>query len=582
VKKLFFAVLLCLSFNAMASSRPQTSLLAPVNVNSPQDTMTSYLKAMDEYSKAIEADDDDANAHLDRAARTFSVGHHPLTIRRKKAREAAIFLREILDRIVKIDVAHVPGLSNGENGPVLRWNVPNTEITILRHDEGVHKGEYLFSRETTDRLHEFYEKVAHLPYLPGAKGAGYKKPVLEKSIPGWAKETTLFFPNWKWIGLFIFIVLGLFIKALTKFGFSILRKLAEKSKTVLDEKLIDALNQPVSLVAAGGFWLFSIYLLDFSGSAFTFLTVVVQVIFTWGVIWAFYRLSDIVADQLDRLAKKADFPLDDQLVPILRRSLHIFVVIFGVLIGLQNLGVNVMSIIAGLGLGGLAFALAAKDTAANLFGSIMIFMDRPFRVGDWIVADSVEGTVEEIGFRSTRIRTFYNSIVSFPNSSLANASIDNMGLRRYRRIRTYLGLTYDTPPEKMEAFLEGVKQILRANKNIRQDYFHVVFNGYGAHSLDILLYCFLEVRDWSVELVEKQNIFLEILRLSKEVGVEFAFPTQTLHVDSFPEKQPRLNKKSYSDDELVAAARSFGPTGQKSKPAGLGIYRAPYQEGEGS
>src|SRR5690606_2130508 len=141
----------------------------------------------------------------------------------------------------------------------------------------------------------------------------------------------------------------------------------------------------------------------------------------------------------------------------------IFVVVVGALVGAQNLGIEVFSVLAGLGIGGLAVALAARDSLANFFGSIMIMVDRPFRVGHWIISKGEEGIVEDIGFRSTKIRTFYNSVVSIPNSELAIAPVDNMGLRRFRRVRTTIGVTYDTPPEKIEAFLEGIKNIIKAN-----------------------------------------------------------------------------------------------------------------------
>ena len=135
----------------------------------------------------------------------------------------------------------------------------------------------------------------------------------------------------------------------------------------------------------------------------------------------------------------------------------------GILIVLQNMGVNVFSLLAGLGLGGLAFALAAKDTAANLFGSIMILTDRPFKIGDWVKMDGVEGTVEEIGFRSTRVRTFYNSLITIPNATIANVQIDNLGVRQYRRTTATLGVTYDTSMEKMNQFVEGIRKIIEGN-----------------------------------------------------------------------------------------------------------------------
>ena len=147
---------------------------------------------------------------------------------------------------------------------------------------------------------------------------------------------------------------------------------------------------------------------------------------------------------------------DGQLVPLVKKALRVSVVVMGLLVMFQKLGVEVVSVLAVLGLGGLAFALAAKDTCANLFGSVIILLDRPFHIGDQVIIGKTEGSVKSIGFRSARIRTFYNSVISVPNSVLANANIDNMGRREYRRIKAFLGATYDTPPAKIEAFIDGI------------------------------------------------------------------------------------------------------------------------------
>jgi MscS family membrane protein len=164
----------------------------------------------------------------------------------------------------------------------------------------------------------------------------------------------------------------------------------------------------------------------------------------------------------------------------------------------------------------------------------MILFDRPFQVGDWIIVGVAEGTVEEIGFRSTRLRTFYNSVISIPNSELMNAKVDNMGRRQYRRLRTTLRLTYDTPPAKLKAFVDGIKEIILKHPQTRKDYFHVVFNDYGPSSLDVMLYMFFEVPDWTEELLAREQVLTDILTLAESIGVSFAFPTQTLHIESMP------------------------------------------------
>jgi MscS family membrane protein len=208
----------------------------------------------------------------------------------------------------------------------------------------------------------------------------------------------------------------------------------------------------------------------------------------------------------------------------------VFVVVIGIVFAADNLNIDVTSLLAGLGLGGLAFALAAKDLLGNFFGSVTVLLDRPFSIGDWVVIGDIEGTVEQVGFRSTRVRTFYNSLVTMPNSILTTTKIDNMGARRFRRMKQILSVTYDTSPEKIEAFCEGIRKIIQLHPYMRKDYYQVYFNEYGAASLNVLVYVFWATPDWSMELRERHRFLLDILRLAKQLDVEFAFPTQTLYL----------------------------------------------------
>ena len=177
-------------------------------------------------------------------------------------------------------------------------------------------------------------------------------------------------------------------------------------------------------------------------------------------------------------------------------------------------------------------SLAAKDTISNLFGSLTVLLDRPFLIGDWVVIDGkIEGIVEEVGLRSCRIRTFYNSLVTIPNGLLTNAQIDNYGMRSHRRFTTTLTVQYDTKPEKINEFCDGIKKIILNQENIYKDNFHVYFNNMSAYSLDILLYVFFTVPTWGDELQERHRLLNKILSYGNEIGVDFAFPTQTLHVN---------------------------------------------------
>ncbi len=258
-------------------------------------------------------------------------------------------------------------------------------------------------------------------------------------------------------------------------------------------------------------------------------------------VMAAFRVVDVITDVLGQKATATDTKIDDLLVPLLRRALKIFVFAIGLVYIADSLSIEILPLLTGLGIGGLAVAFAAKDTIENFFGSVAVIFDRPFEVGDWVVIGDVEGTVELLGFRSTRIRTFYNSQVTVPNASLVRATVDNYGRRKYRRYTTKLGVAYDTPPEKIDAFCEGIRELIRQHPYTRKDYYQVYFTGYAASSLEVMLYVFFETPDWSVELRERHRLLADILRLAHKLGVEFAYPTQTLHVKragESPAEQP--------------------------------------------
>lgn len=273
----------------------------------------------------------------------------------------------------------------------------------------------------------------------------------------------------------------------------------------------------------------------------------------------------IVGDYLFEKAEATETRLDDQLIPMIRQTANVFVVVVGTLFVLSNLDVNVGALIAGLGIGGIAVALAAQDSLRNLFGGIMILADRPFQVGDWIIIGDVEGTVEKVGFRSMRIRKFGSSLVTIPNARVTDTNIDNMGLRQYRRYDTTLHLPLDTPPEVVQAFCEGVRALLRANTLVRQDYYFCELERIGDSTLDVLLYCFFAAPDWNAELRAKHILNLDILRLANSLGVTLAAPASTVRLDGWlggtREKQPP------APTELAATINRFGTPGGAGQAA---------------
>ena len=337
---------------------------------------------------------------------------------------------------------------------------------------------------------------------------------------------------WKWLSLLLGLIINrFFIRHLLRLIISYIKRFTEKTKTVWDDLIFERL-EPSSRLALGClFWFLWIHLLNIQGSALTFFLFIIQVFLSFAIFISFYRMVDVVVKFLVKWMANRKFLFSQQMEATIKRLLKILVAVFGVFVTLQNLGVNVLSVMAGLGLGGLAFALAAKDMCSHFFGSIMIFLDQPFQVGDWVIVGDVEGNIEDVGFRSTRIRTFYDSVVTIPNGKLSGINIDNMGRRKVRRMKSFYSLTYNTTPQKIKDFIEGIKQIVKSHPHTDKDNFHVVFKDYKDSSLDVMLYCFFQVSDWGVELTSQQDVHLKILELAEKLNIDFAFPTRTVHIN---------------------------------------------------
>jgi MscS family membrane protein len=568
------AAILLLPVPFAAAQEADLSKMVTIKTDNPRDTMRTFLTAMGDYREGVKTDDKRKKKRIDDAVACLNLEGMTFVVRQEKGREAAILLKEVIDRVIYIDYDKIPEDTGVGENQLLRWRLRNTEIVIARVETGDRAGEYLFTSRTVEQAPSFYERYKELPYQDGASGAGYTEPWIDRNVPEWAQSKVVLFSNWQWIGLFLAILLGLVVKTVAQHIVRGAKKITARSKMEWDDQIIVSIERPIGLIGAAAFWFFAIYALRFQGMALGVLNVIVQVTFSVGIIWALYNLTEVLTQYLIALTSRTESELDDHLAPMIRKALKILVIVFGTLVTFQNLGVNVVSVLAGLSIGGAAIAFAAKDTCAKVFGSIMIIIDRPFSIGDWIIADGVEGSVEEIGFWSTRVRTFYDSQISVPNSAMANANIDNMGRRKYRRIKAFFDLTYDTSPEQMEAFLEGLKNIVEANPYTRKDYYHVCFTAYGASGLTVMLYTFLKVPDWAAELVERQNIYLEILRLAKDLDVEFAYPSQSLYVESMP-GQPK-EKDVLKSDDLKQFAAGFGPNGERSSPGGQGVFTPPH------
>lgn len=347
------------------------------------------------------------------------------------------------------------------------------------------------------------------------------------------KHTVLFIPNWKWLVLIGALILGVILRPLLQFVLKEVKLHNPWAKkfpnSFIAYLLRTEIERPAAWTMITLLWFAVGDAIDLTEKFQNYYEHLLKAFLAVHLIRLVYHAVDALSSVLADLAAKTETTMDDHLVPFASKILKALVVILGFLIVLQSFGLNVMSLLAGLGLGGLALALAAQDTAANLFGSVTILLDVPCKIGDWVKVKDVEGTVEEIGFRSTRIRTFYNSLITIPNATMAKETIDNMGARPARRIRQVLSLTYETSPEKIEEFCDRVRYHIKQDPKVIPDTVVVNFNNFAASSLDVLMNFHIQVFTGPEELQHQQKIFNDVLKIAAEMKVDFAYPTQTVY-----------------------------------------------------
>jgi len=311
-------------------------------------------------------------------------------------------------------------------------------------------------------------------------------------------------------------------------------KLAARTKTKLDDVLLTAAERPVGLLVYVIGILLAVHILNPPAEIFPLVAIadsagrIISILLT---IWFLWRLLEGLSAYFTARAQQTESAMDDQLVPFVGKTLKIFLVMTGLLVVAQNMGYSISGLLASLGIGGIAIAMAAKDTIANVFGSIMILVDRPFTIGDWVKTSEFEGVVEEIGFRSTKIRTFERTLVNVPNSALANMVIDNIDARSERRIKMRIGLTYSTTPSQMDAAIKGIEAIISNHPGVDQSYKLVKFDEFADSSLSIFLYFFSASKVWAEYLQVRQEVNMQIMELLESLELDFAFPSRTLYIE---------------------------------------------------
>ena len=322
--------------------------------------------------------------------------------------------------------------------------------------------------------------------------------------------------------------------------FNIFKKIAKRTKTDIDDKIIRVIISPAKyLFIVFGVWS-ALNILQVKGEISQHFVKSLLVI---AVFWTFHNAINAFKDEIYKFSAKFGKDLSKEIGNFFIKTIKVLIVILAVLSILQEWGINVSAFVASLGLGGLAIALAARDTVANLFGGLTILADKAMKIGDWVKIGSVEGIVEDIGLRTTKIRTFEKSIITVPNSYIANNPIENYSRRQNRRIMMYIGLVYSTPKSAVKKIVDEIREMLIKHPRIDTNLTLLVYlDEFGDSSLNIFVYTFTNSADWEEYLEIKQDVMLKIMEIVEKNGSDFAFPSQSIYLEKIPKKFEDLLK----------------------------------------
>jgi MscS family membrane protein len=503
-------------------------------LKNPQETMRTFIQAMDK----VKSGDNTAFAN---AIETMDLSQIDPPLRLITGKLSAERLINTLDRIAKINFSRIPDY---ESGP--KWYFRKQTVTV---DNDVHDveiaigkavdGNWKFSPETIDTIETFYTSVAHQKVIHGITEYSNWKSRFKEKMPNWTSEEFLMFKKGQWIGLIAILLLSIGLFALVRFIITGVIRLKVRSRSLeMSEGEQYPSTMPFGLLAFSLTWLFGIRFLEFDVEMLEGFARASYILTAFFFVWSSLKLVDYVSLHFEKQAESTSNKFDDVLIPMIKKTSKVIVVAFGILLIAHSLTFDIASIVAGLGIGGVAVALAAKDTISNFFGSVTVLIDRPFQIGDYVILDKgLEGAVEEVGFRSTRLRTPVKSVVTIPNSVLANMAIDNYGLRTMRRFNTTLQLDTTTPVNKLQEFCDRLRYEIQINPMLLKDEPLVTINELTPTSINIFMGLFITTSDYKIEMQEKHKFIKRILEIANEVGVKFAFPVRRILTEQIVQEQ---------------------------------------------
>jgi len=521
------------SMYALAQSEPRP--LAPPELFSPRDTLRNFLALMNDAYHRWKTEGRTYENRAQRAAisrlahRFFDLNDIAPSVRTNVGRETAVFMKEVLDRIELPPWEEIPDaeMIAAKPGGLNRWTIPHTEITLVRLKEGLHEGDWVFNSETDERAPGFYQQVKHLPYKPGSSEGLYELFVSEpgwmiprswiRAMPGWMQARPGGQAIWQWCALILTLLVTAALMVL------IFRITGRWSRSKAGAGYYLAIVFPVFAIilpqTATEFLSDQVFI---TGKLFAGLDFALDLVSLGALVVLILMVTNRLATALMAVPWFKPRQLNAHLAQLIIRVMGVAGALIAVFEGGRYLGVPLTTLVAGVSVGGLTVALAAQDALKNLFGSLMILLDRPFQMGDLIRIKGHQGTVESVGLRSTRIRDASGHVVSISNEEVARLDSENVSSQSLLRRSEVLRLPVDTPPGKIRSFVELVRSLLENHEGFDPKFPPSVRIGFSDNTVTVTIaYCYHPPNSAAFAALN-EKITLQILEGMAKEGIQLS------------------------------------------------------------
>ncbi|MEM1169466.1 MAG: mechanosensitive ion channel domain-containing protein [Cyanobacteria bacterium P01_H01_bin.35] len=491
-----------------------------------------------------------------RAKECLDLSKVPVALRADAASQRALLLKEILDRIQLPPYAEIPDAEAVAAQELSTWRIPNTEIDITKVEEGLRTGEFLFSPETVANLERFYQLVKEIPYKPGSTEGFYEFYMTTPGqlfpskwldgIPSWLETAYWGQTLWQWISLGILLPMAFWIAYISfTLNFQRLSVIPPPRRTW--EMLLSPL-MAIATFSMVGYLLGNV--VNLTGSVFLIIVISLEISF-WIVLGVgIFLLGNVLAETIIASPKIHPQSLDASLIRTVFRLLGLIAGIITLILGIDRVGISIVPIIASVGIGGLAFALAARPTLENLIAGLILLTDRPVKVGEYCRFGDEEGTIVEIGLRSTRILSINGDLISIPNSQFSELKLANKSRRDRILLRQTIGLRYETTSDQLRFVLAKFREMILAHPKLLEQGARVRLIKYNDYSRDVEIFVYVDTGKLAEFLAIQEDVLLRVNDIVELSGTGFAFPSQTNYISQDSGLEPERSRAAEAEVKL--------------------------------